>query len=97
MASHNQTALMWRLAGATPEGLLRGVLQLGGWFTWIKAGKGVRQLERNYAKVLPEASTKQLRRLSRLGMRSYMRYYSEVFKLRTLTPQQITARVRLEN
>lgn len=92
--SSNRTALLWRLAERTPEPLLRGLLQSGGYLTWLKRNKGVRQLERNLARIRPELSTKELRRLSRQAMRSYMRYYSEVFKMRSLSADQIRARVR---
>jgi len=55
----------------------------------------VRQLERNLARVRPDASARELRRLSRAGMRSYLRYYREVFALGAYTPEQIEARTRM--
>ncbi len=57
----------------------------------------VTQLEKNIARVRPDLSRKQLRKTSRAGMRSYLRYYGEVFALRAMTPQQIKARVRTIN
>ncbi|POX37934.1 phosphatidylinositol mannoside acyltransferase [Streptomyces sp. Ru73] len=48
---------------------------------WKKRGKGVRRLEANLARVVPDASPQTLARLSRAGMRSYMRYWMESFRL----------------
>jgi KDO2-lipid IV(A) lauroyltransferase len=61
---------------------------------WLARGKGVRQLEANLHRVRPTAGRRELRRLSRDGMRSYMRYYGEAFSLGSLTRPQIEARVR---
>ncbi|MEW2410834.1 phosphatidylinositol mannoside acyltransferase [Streptomyces griseoviridis] len=49
--------------------------------TWKRRGKGVRRLESNYARVLPDASPERLAELSRAGMRSYLRYWMESFRL----------------
>ena len=49
---------------------------------WRRQGPGVRQLEANLARVIgPDASVMDLRRLSRDGMRSYLRYWLEAFRL----------------
>ncbi|MBZ4018553.1 phosphatidylinositol mannoside acyltransferase [Streptomyces purpurogeneiscleroticus] len=48
---------------------------------WKRRGKGVRRLEANLARVVPDASPQALSRLSRAGMRSYMRYWMESFRL----------------
>lgn len=56
---------------------------------------GVGQLERNLARVLPPGTTRaRLRRTSRLGMRSYLRYFYEAFALPGMSEEQILARVR---
>ncbi|MER6026887.1 phosphatidylinositol mannoside acyltransferase [Streptomyces sp. NPDC001851] len=49
--------------------------------TWKQRGKGVQRLEANYARVLPGAGPERLRELSRAGMRSYLRYWMECFRL----------------
>ncbi|MFI1410174.1 phosphatidylinositol mannoside acyltransferase [Streptomyces sp. NPDC020707] len=49
--------------------------------TWKRRGKGVLRLESNYARVLPDASPERLAELSRAGMRSYLRYWMESFRL----------------
>jgi lauroyl/myristoyl acyltransferase len=49
--------------------------------TWRRRGTGVAQLESNLARVVPGADPGRLRQLSRDGMRSYMRYWTESFRL----------------
>jgi KDO2-lipid IV(A) lauroyltransferase len=61
---------------------------------WLRHGAGVQQLERNLRRVVPDASTRQLRELSRKSMRSYLRYWCEAFRLPDLTPEQIVGRHR---
>jgi KDO2-lipid IV(A) lauroyltransferase len=60
---------------------------------WLRHGRSVQQLERNLRRVVPDASTRELRELSRASMRSYLRYWCEVFRLPDLTPEQIVSTV----
>ncbi|MFG2711641.1 phosphatidylinositol mannoside acyltransferase [Streptomyces goshikiensis] len=53
-------------------------------FTWKRRGKSVLRLESNLARVVPDASPERLRALSQAGMRSYMRYWMESFRLPTM-------------
>lgn len=46
-----------------------------------RGGSGVRRLRSNYARVRPELGDAELDALVRRGMRSYMRYYCEAFRL----------------
>jgi phosphatidylinositol dimannoside acyltransferase len=48
---------------------------------WKQRGKGVLRLESNYARVVPDATPERLAELSRAGMRSYLRYWMESFRL----------------
>ncbi|MEU8551701.1 phosphatidylinositol mannoside acyltransferase [Streptomyces roseoverticillatus] len=48
---------------------------------WRRRGGGVLRLEANLARVLPGASAERLAHVSRAGMRSYMRYWMESFRL----------------
>ncbi|CAM5575720.1 lipid A biosynthesis lauroyl acyltransferase [Streptomyces spiroverticillatus] len=63
--------------------------------TWKRRGKSVLRLESNLARVVPDASEARLRELSRAGMRSYMRYWMESFRLPSWTPERIAADVRI--
>ncbi|TGZ19200.1 lipid A biosynthesis lauroyl acyltransferase [Streptomyces sp. S816] len=56
---------------------------------WKKRGKGVLRLEANYARVVPGASPERLAELSRRGMRSYLRYWMESFRLPAWSPERI--------
>ncbi|MDF9812136.1 phosphatidylinositol mannoside acyltransferase [Streptomyces sp. SPB162] len=48
---------------------------------WRRRGKGVLRLESNLARVVPDADEARLRELSRAGMRSYLRYWMESFRM----------------
>ncbi|RPF32031.1 phosphatidylinositol mannoside acyltransferase [Streptomyces sp. TLI_185] len=56
---------------------------------WKQRGKGVRRLESNYARVVPDASPERLAELSRAGMRSYLRYWMESFRLPAWSAERI--------
>ncbi|MFF7054559.1 phosphatidylinositol mannoside acyltransferase [Streptomyces griseorubiginosus] len=58
---------------------------------WKKRGKGVLRLEGNYARVVPDASPERLAELSRAGMRSYLRYWMESFRLPAWSKDRIKA------
>lgn len=59
-----------------------------------RRGASVRRLRANYARVRPELSDAGLDALVREGMRSYLRYYCEVFRLPDRSEEEITAAVR---
>jgi len=84
----------WRVAGRLPGPVVRGLCAAAADVTWLLRRGGVVQLEANYARVRPDLDAREVRRLGRVGMRSYMRYFGEAFTLRSLTPAQIDARVR---
>jgi len=88
-------AFAWRVVGKVPDPVVRGVFRLVADVVWLLRGAGVRQLEANLGRVRPQARPDEIRRLSLLGMRSYMRYYGESFALVGAKPEQIDARVRL--
>ncbi|MDX6351552.1 MAG: phosphatidylinositol dimannoside acyltransferase [Streptomyces sp.] len=48
---------------------------------WRRRGKGVARLESNLRRIVPDAGEERLRELSRAGMRSYLRYWMESFRL----------------
>ncbi|MFD5596449.1 phosphatidylinositol mannoside acyltransferase [Streptomyces griseorubiginosus] len=58
---------------------------------WKQRGKGVLRLESNYARVVPGASPERLAELSRAGMRSYLRYWMESFRLPAWSKDRIKA------
>lgn len=56
---------------------------------WKRRGKGVQRLESNYARVVPDAGPERLAELSRAGMRSYLRYWMESFRLPAWSAERI--------
>ncbi|MFB7505415.1 phosphatidylinositol mannoside acyltransferase [Streptomyces broussonetiae] len=56
---------------------------------WKQRGKGVKRLESNYARVVPGATPERLAELSRAGMRSYLRYWMESFRLPTWSRERV--------
>ncbi|MCZ9347009.1 phosphatidylinositol mannoside acyltransferase [Streptomyces sp. TRM76130] len=64
---------------------------------WQRRGQGVLRLERNYARVVPGADPERLAALSRAGMRSYLRYWTESFRLPAWSRERIGAGVTVED
>ncbi|MEV3932804.1 MULTISPECIES: phosphatidylinositol mannoside acyltransferase [unclassified Streptomyces] len=60
---------------------------------WKRRGKSVLRLESNLARVVPHADAARLAELSKAGMRSYMRYWMESFRLPTWSPERIKASI----
>ena len=86
--------LAWRAVPRLPRGLTRGVFEVVALVAHTLRIDGVKQLERNLARLTGISSAAELRRLSRTGMRSYMRYYCEVFQLPGMSEAEVDARVR---
>lgn len=87
-------AVAWRVVPRLPDALGRGLFDAAALAVWARRTGGVRQLENNLARVRPDASPRELRRLSRAGLRSYMRYYCETFQLPGWTHDDVLAKVR---
>lgn len=64
---------------------------------WRAHGKGVKQLERNLARVTGSTNQRTLRALSREGMQSYFRYWCDVFRLPDWSRQRLVDTFVMEN
>ncbi|MEU9038229.1 phosphatidylinositol mannoside acyltransferase [Streptomyces sp. NPDC048352] len=64
---------------------------------WKRRGKSVLRLESNLARVVPDATPERLRELSHAGMRSYMRYWMESFRLPAMDARRFGEDVQLED
>src|SRR6266480_5824931 len=85
-------ALGWALVCRVPESWARWAFRFVGDIAWRRQGRGVQRLEANLRRVIgPQASGKELRALSRAAVRSYARYWMEVFRLPVITREQILA------
>lgn len=81
--------LGWALVRRLPEPVVTLAFRLGADLAWGRRGGGVRQYEANLRRIRPDADERELRQLSRAGMRSYLRYWSEVFRLPDWSPERI--------
>jgi KDO2-lipid IV(A) lauroyltransferase len=73
--------LGWSAVKTLPEPAARALGRTVADAAWRQRGKGVQRLEANLARVVPGAGPDRLRALSRQGMRSYLRYWMESFRL----------------
>ena len=62
---------------------------------WSRRGSGVLRLESNLRRVVPDADDAEIRVLSRQGMRSYMRYWCEAFRLPGWSRERIVDSIRI--
>jgi lauroyl/myristoyl acyltransferase len=62
---------------------------------WRRRGPSVRRLEANLARALGTTDAAVLRQASRQGMRSYLRYWCDAFRLPDWTKDRIVSRVRV--
>ncbi|WP_127358014.1 phosphatidylinositol mannoside acyltransferase [Actinacidiphila soli] len=56
---------------------------------WRRRGKGVARLESNLRRIVPDVDEERLRELSRAGMRSYLRYWMESFRLPAWSQERV--------
>ncbi|MFE6338613.1 phosphatidylinositol mannoside acyltransferase [Streptomyces sp. NPDC057806] len=64
---------------------------------WKRRGAGVLRLESNLARVVPDASPQRLAELSRAGMRSYLRYWIESFRLPAWSAERVVAGLEIRD
>ncbi|MGW3014286.1 phosphatidylinositol mannoside acyltransferase [Streptomyces sp. NPDC001219] len=89
-------ALGWSTVKKLPEGAAVGLGRRIADTAWKRRGKGVLRLEANLARVVPDATPQRLAELSRAGMRSYMRYWMESFRLPAWSRERIRAGFTVE-
>ncbi len=87
--------LGWGAVRRLPERTAYTVFDRLADLTVARGGKGVQRLRSNYAKVRPELGEPELDALVKAGMRSYMRYYCEAFRLPDRTRAELEASVRV--
>ncbi|MFI5661837.1 phosphatidylinositol mannoside acyltransferase [Streptomyces sp. NPDC051684] len=81
--------LGWATVKKLPEPVARRLGRTIADAAWKKRGKGVLRLEANLARVVPDATPQRLQQLSRKGMRSYLRYWMESFRLPAWSKERI--------
>jgi KDO2-lipid IV(A) lauroyltransferase len=83
--------LGWSTVKKLPEPVAAGLGRAVADLAWRQRGKGVQRLESNYARVVPGATPERLAELSRAGMRSYLRYWMESFRLPAWSAERVAA------
>ena len=71
----------WSLVRRVPSRIAYAAFDLIADISWRRRGKGVERMRSNYAVVRPELAPAELDALVRAGMRSYLRYWCESFRL----------------
>ncbi|MET9272186.1 phosphatidylinositol mannoside acyltransferase [Kribbella sp. NPDC003557] len=90
-------ALAWTLVRRLPERTVTWLFRQAADRTFRRNGRGVRRLRGNLAAVRPEATEAELDELTRAGLRSYLRYWQEAFRLPEWSRDEIVGRVRTVN
>jgi phosphatidylinositol dimannoside acyltransferase len=94
--------LGWKVVCRVPRRLAELAFRLVADWVWWRRGRSVQQLEANLGRVVawsagqatPATSVTDLKELSRRGMRSYLRYWLEVFRLPVIPDTEILGRMR---
>ncbi len=86
----------WYLVRRMPGRLAYRTFDLIADVAWRRGGAGVRRLRSNYARVRPELGPEALDALVREGMRSYLRYWCDAFRLPDVGVDQLVQTHRTE-
>ncbi|WP_042418437.1 phosphatidylinositol mannoside acyltransferase [Streptacidiphilus anmyonensis] len=81
----------WGLVKRLPEPAADAVFRRIADTAWKRQGKSVLRLESNLRRVRPELDEAGIRELSREGMRSYLRYWCESFRMPVWDKEKIRA------
>lgn len=84
----------WSLVRRLPPRLSYSAFDAFADVAWRRRGTGVERLRSNYARVRPELDERQLDALVRAGMRSYLRYWCDAFRLPALGVADLVAGTR---
>jgi KDO2-lipid IV(A) lauroyltransferase len=79
----------WKIIGVLPEKNAYKLANLVSDQIFKKNGKGVKRLRSNYKRVKPNISERELEQLTKDGMRSYLRYWFDTFRLNKWSKSRI--------
>ncbi|MEU6714784.1 phosphatidylinositol mannoside acyltransferase [Nonomuraea sp. NPDC046802] len=83
----------WTLVPLLPERPTAAVFRFLADRVWSRRGKSVRRLESNLARVTGlDVDSREVRELGKAGMRSYFRYFHEIFRLPSMKTEEIVRR-----
>jgi KDO2-lipid IV(A) lauroyltransferase len=89
----------WKLIAVLPEKLAYKFANYVSDQIYNKNGQGIKRLRSNYGRVMPEYPAQKLEELTKMGMRSYLRYWFDTFRLSKWSKKRIisTTQVIREN
>jgi KDO2-lipid IV(A) lauroyltransferase len=79
----------WKVIGILPEKSAYQLSKVISDRIYSKNGKGTKRLRSNYRQVMPNISERQLEELTKDGMRSYLRYWFDTFRLNKWSKSRI--------
>jgi len=87
----------WKLFAALPEASAYRLARFIADLVTKQDSKGVKRLRSNYARIHPEYSESQLTSAVKAGMRSYLRYWADTFRLHTWSEKRLIDSVTVHN
>ncbi|PWJ24965.1 KDO2-lipid IV(A) lauroyltransferase [Branchiibius hedensis] len=87
----------WGLVRRLPERSAYAAFQVIADRAYARGGKSVQRLRSNYARVRPELDEPALEALVKEGMRSYLRYFCDAFRLQLQNRESLDGIVELED
>ena len=90
-------ALGWAAVRRLPEPVAYALFRRIADVVWRRRTASVVQLEANLRRARPESTYDELRALSKAGMRSYLRYWCDAFRLPDWSRDRVVGSVRVEN
>jgi lauroyl/myristoyl acyltransferase len=89
--------LGWSTVKKLPEPVAAALGRTIADMAWKRRGRSVLRLESNLARVVPDAGPQRLAELSKAGMRSYMRYWMESFRLPAWSAERVRGSVEIKD
>lgn len=86
----------WAVVRRLPEPVAYRLFDLVADVMWRRRGALVRRLSANLRRARPEATEEDLRALTREGLRSYLRYWCDAFRLPDWDRERVVGSVRVE-
>jgi KDO2-lipid IV(A) lauroyltransferase len=83
----------WSVVRGMPERMARAQFDAIADGVWLRGGGSVERLRLNLRRVKPGLDDHQLRLLTRAAVRSYLRYWCEVFRLPRMTRDEVVGRM----
>ncbi len=89
--------IAWKVVRALPESSAYAIFRVLANLAWHRKSRGIRQLEKNLQRVVPQLSESEIRSLSKRAMQSYLRYWCDSFRIPDWSPECIIGTVSTIN